>query len=137
MKKNFLMVASLLIAAMLMVVSCTQEVAPKNDGLVEAKLNVAYSRDLSVTGDTNTSDIRLTYTMSPKWSVGDASEQIYGAKTSETPFTDNVSIGYVTPGLWEVKVFAYETAKSESDSPSTKKYLKELLMHIFQIRIKV
>ena len=30
MKKNFLMVAALLIAAMLMVVSRTQEVAPKN-----------------------------------------------------------------------------------------------------------
>ena len=58
MKKNFLMVASLLIAAMLMVVSCTQEVAPKNDGLVEAKLGLAYGKDVTV--DIAMSEIRYT-----------------------------------------------------------------------------
>ena len=46
MKKNFLMVASLLIAAMLMVVSCTQEVAPKNE-LVKATIGLAYGKDIT------------------------------------------------------------------------------------------
>lgn len=122
MKKNFLMVASLLIAAMLMVVSCSQEVAPKtdNNGLVEARLNVGYARDLSVSGDTNTSNISLKYKMRPKWenAVG-TTEVIYGKKESETPFEDNSVIGYVTPGLWEVEVFAYETAKDASSTAAT------------------
>ena len=65
MKKNFLKIAALLIAAMLLVVSCSQEVkAPENDGLVEAKLSVGYGRELLVSGDTKINNIVLTYTMS-------------------------------------------------------------------------
>ena len=122
MKKNFLMVASLLIAAMLMVVSCSQEVAPKtdNNGLVEARLNVGYARDLSVSGDTNTSNISLTYKMKPKWENAEGTKEvIYGKKESETPFTEDSPIGYVTPGLWEVDVFAYEKKKDESSTAAT------------------
>lgn len=113
MKKNFMAIASLLVAAMLLMVSCSQEVkAPENNGLVEAKLSVGYGRDLSVSGDTKTSEIVLKYTMRPLWSNNGASEGIYGEKNTQTPFTDNVTIGYVTPGLWEVKVFAYEKDKA-------------------------
>ena len=50
MKKNFLKVAALLIAAMLMVVSCTQEVAPVDNGLVKASVNIADTRALSKIG---------------------------------------------------------------------------------------
>lgn len=110
MKKNFLKVAALLIAAMLMVVSCTQEVAPKNE-LVEAKLNVAYGRDLSVTGDTKQDGVVLTYKMSPAWNAT-GSERIYGgtknpAGTYEfVSLPENGSLGYVTPGLWNIEVKA-------------------------------
>lgn len=119
MKRNFMAVASLLVAAMLLMVSCAQEVkAPENNGLVEAKLSVGYGRDLSVSGDTNTSGIVLKYTMSPLWNIDGASETIYGEKTTKTSFTDNGSIGYVTPGLWKVNVFAYEKDKA-TDSDKT------------------
>lgn len=107
MKKNFLMVASLLIAAMLMVVSCTQEVASKNE-LVEARISVGYGRDLTVENETKTSDLVYTYTMSHQWDDLDSvSERIYGDQTTEKPFTDKGSIGYVTPGLWSINVKAY------------------------------
>ena len=117
MKKYFMAIASLLIAAMLLMVSCSQEVkAPENNGLVKAKLSVGYGRDLDVSGDTNTSEIVLKYTMEPLWNIDGASEVIHGKKDTKTPFTDNGTIGYVTPGLWEVKVFAYEKDKAtESD----------------------
>lgn len=112
MKKNFLMVAALLIAAMLMVVSCTQEVAPKNNGLVEAKLNVAYGRDLSVTGDTKQDGVSLTYKMMPAWNAT-GSEAIYGGtlNTGKTDYEfkdlpENGNLGYVTPGLWNIEVRA-------------------------------
>ena len=110
MKKNFLMVASLLIAAMLMVVSCTQEVAPKN-GLVEAKLNVAYGRDLSVSGATNQNVVSLTYKMWPSWSAT-GTEVIYGGTKNSAGTYEFIelpqsgSLGYVTPGLWNIEVNA-------------------------------
>ena len=109
MKKNFLMVASLLIAAMLMVVSCTQEVAPKNE-LVEARISVGYGRDLTVENETVTSDLVYTYTMSHEWKdLNNVSEIIHGDQPTEKPFTDNESIGYVTPGLWSITVNAYNS----------------------------
>ena len=110
MKKNFLMVTALLIAAMLMVVSCTQEVAPKNE-LVEAKLNVAYGRDLSVTGDTKQDGVSLTYKMEPSWRQT-GSEKIYGATKNESgeyvfvTLPNDGNLGYVTPGLWNIEVRA-------------------------------
>ena len=64
MKKNFMAIASLLIAAMLLVVSCSQEsVVPENNGLVEAKLSVGYGRGLSVSGDTKTDNLTFKYSM--------------------------------------------------------------------------
>lgn len=111
MKKNFLMVAAMLIAAMLMVVSCTQEVAPKNNGLVEAKLNVAYGRDLSVNGATNQNGVSLTYKMWPSWTAT-GNEVIYGGKKNSSnqyvfeELPNNGSLGYVTPGLWNIEVIA-------------------------------
>ena len=109
MKKNFLKIAALLIAAMLLVVSCSQEVkAPENNGLVEAKFSVGYGRDLIVNGDTKTEDIALTYKMTHQWKNDDVAEIIVGDRNVETYFTDGGNIGYVTPGLWKVEVFAYE-----------------------------
>lgn len=117
MKKNFLKVAALLIAAMLLVVSCSQEVkAPENDGLVEVKLGVGYGRDLSVSGATDITDMVLKYTMTHAWTDTNATETIVGNKSSKTVFNDGQPIGYVTPGLWTIKVYAYEKEKSsESD----------------------
>ena len=127
MKKNFLKVASLLIAAMLLVVSCSQEVAPKteNNGLVEARLNVAYGRDLTVSGDTKQDSVTLQYAMYPQWNIGDVSEQIYGKSegTIDNPSYENLvngNLGYVTPGLWKVLVVAYGHDNGEGASENTK-----------------
>lgn len=115
MKKNFLMVAALLIAAMLMVVSCTQEVAPKNE-LVEAKIGLAYGRDVEIKVDlpenTNKKVITYKYSLSPKWNQLDKGTKIFGEVTDK-PIDDsygvsdpvnNVNIGPLTPGLWEITV---------------------------------
>ncbi|MCI7606828.1 MAG: hypothetical protein MSS69_08745 [Spirochaetales bacterium] len=121
MKKNFLKVAALLIAAMLMVVSCTQEVAPVNNGLVDAKLNVAYGRDLTVSGDTNQDGLILQYKMEPKWSITNASEVIYGgtknaqnARYEFKTYPEGGNLGYVTPGLWQIEVKAYGKDNAEN-----------------------
>lgn len=113
MKKNFLKVAALLIAAMLLVVSCSQEVkAPENNGLVEAKLNVAYGRDLDVAGDTKQDGVTLTYKMYPNWKIDGADEVIYGGtknSNNEYEFRElrgDGNLGYVTPGLWTIEVEA-------------------------------
>ena len=115
MKKNFLMVAALLIAAMLMVVSCTQEVAPKNDGLVEAILAVDFGKDVAVTS-LNGETITYEYTFIPKWDTLTNGTVPYGAvnsakklntTTSVTGDTVTENIGYVTPGLWELEVKGY------------------------------
>ena len=57
MKKNFLKVAALLIAAMLLVVSCAPEAkvetVEKNNGLVDAKLNVAFGKAVKIEADNN------------------------------------------------------------------------------------
>lgn len=114
MKKNFLMVASLLIAAMLMVVSCTQEVAPKNE-LVEAKIGLAYGRDVEIAVDSAVTDkkvITYKYSLSPKWNQLDKGTKIFGEVTDEpidnsygvSDPVNNVNIGPLTPGLWEITV---------------------------------
>ncbi|MGN0839771.1 MAG: hypothetical protein ACI4NB_02950 [Candidatus Ornithospirochaeta sp.] len=123
MKKNFLMVASLLIAAMLLVVSCAQEVkAPENNGLVEVRIGVGYGRDLKVEGDTKTEDVVLKYTMTQGWtnSTVENTETVYGAASNEV-FEDNQPIGYVTPGLWYITVDAYEKDDDTDDTNNTKK----------------
>lgn len=117
MKKNFLMVASLLIAAMLLVVSCSQEVkAPENNGLVEATLGLAYGKDVSVE-EADGKVITYTYQLEPLWSGVDNSTEIYGNQ-NETPVKNgekygvseevsSVSMGKVTPGLWQITVRGY------------------------------
>ena len=127
MKKNFMAIAALLIAAMLLVVSCSQEVAPKADvdnGLVEAKIGVGISsRDIAINAaDGNTNDITYKYTLEPMWQELENGTPIVGKVTSETELgKGNLSEGLtttntnklVTPGLWKVTVFGYVTVGSE------------------------
>ena len=110
MKKNFLKVAALLIAAMLMVVSCTQEVAPKNDGLVEAKLNVAYGRELDVANAADAEDLVLKYTMVNQWTdqASDKIDKVYGAVNTPTRLPEDGKLGWVSQGYWTVTVEAYK-----------------------------
>lgn len=114
MKKNFLKVAALLIAAMLLVVSCSQEVAPKNEdnGLVDAKLNIAYGRDLLVSGDSKAEDFYLEYTTKILWSDGSAddgyTEGVVGAVAAGKKLEADGKLGWLTPGYWEITVNAYE-----------------------------
>lgn len=110
MKKNFLMVAALLIAAMLMVVSCTQEVAPKNDGLVEAKLNVAYGRELAVADAADADGLTLKYEMVNQWTdqASGKTDKVYGATTKEEELPEDGKLGWVSQGYWTVTVRAYK-----------------------------
>lgn len=118
MKKNFLMVASLLIAAMLLVVSCSQEAKAPESSLVEVKLGVGYGRDLTVDGATSTENMKLKYTMTHAWTnpTGTA-ETIVGDKEDQTEFVDGSPIGYVTPGLWKIHVYAYEANSGDNAKP--------------------
>lgn len=124
MKKNFLMVAALLIAAMLMVVSCTQEVAPKNDGLVEASFSVGFGKDISIDSDYDETVITYVYSLDAKWNPLENGADIYGEVTDEVLVTGkgiadrvpNHAIGFITPGLWEVSVKGYTDYNEESKS---------------------
>lgn len=123
MKKNFLKIAALLIAAMLLVVSCSQEVkAPENNGLVEARLSVGFGRDLIVNGDTKTGNLKYKYTMVQGWTnpTEGLSEPVIGAANNKE-FTDNSPIGYVTPGLWNITVDAYESISNTESGTTTDK----------------
>ena len=119
MKKNFLKVAALLIAAMLLVVSCSQEVkAPEaeDNGLVEARLSVGFGRDLIVGGYTKTETLVYKYTMTQGWTnptVG-YDEPVIGNTNGAKQFKNGNSIGYVTPGLWNITVDAYESNAADA-----------------------
>lgn len=114
MKKNFLMVASLLIAAMLLVVSCSQEVkAPENE-LVEASFSVGFGKDISIK-DYEGNGIKYEYSIKPLWNqltsgaviIGEVTNKpIDGTKSIAERIT-NHTIGHVTPGLWKVTVNGY------------------------------
>lgn len=122
MKKNFLKIAALLIAAMLLVVSCSQEVkAPENDGLVKASLSVGFDRDITIT-DFDGNIITYFYSVTPNWDKLTSGVEPYGKKTNEkiegaksiSQTVTNWDIGYLTPGLWTVSVEGYEGYTSES-----------------------
>ena len=115
MKKNFLMVASLLIAAMLMVVSCSQEVkAPVDNNLVEVTLNTSAARgDLNYTGfgDSQNGSITYRYKLTAKWNQNNVSgaDQVVGNTANHVVFSNGAnattqSLGFVSQGLWEVDV---------------------------------
>ena len=113
MKKNFLKVAALLIAAMLLVVSCAQEVkAPENNGLVEAKLSVGYGRDIKVDGDSPVNGLTVMYKMTPKW-IDDAndSDTITNPAAGWKNLADDGKLGWCTPGYWLVEVKASKDSK--------------------------
>lgn len=121
MKKNFLMVASLLIAAMLLVVSCSQEVKAPENNLVEVKLSTTFGRDIDIKDGTDTSALSYKYTMVPNWNgwttdkgtTGIGKEDITGIVSSETEVEKDKSLGWVTPGLWTVNVYAYDETNTK------------------------
>lgn len=114
MKKNFLMVAALLIAAMLMVVSCTQEVAPKNE-LVKATIGLAYGKDVTVRYGDATTEITYKYKLEPLWDNLNNGAPIYGATNGEVEVykktindtLESFNSNYVTPGYWQITVNGY------------------------------
>lgn len=109
MKKNFMAIVSLLIAAMLLMVSCAPE-AKVEDGLVNASFGVAYGKDVTVAVNDNVT-IYYTYTLEAKWGDLGSGADKYAEKTSgvigpKTIGSDigSIDLGYVTPGLWEITV---------------------------------
>ena len=117
MKKNFLMVASLLIAAMLLVVSCSQEVKAPESELVKTTIGIAYGKDVTVDYGEKAAQITYKYKLEPLWTDLTNGAPIYGATNEEVnvyretkaigdpldPFSSN----YVTPGYWQITVKGY------------------------------
>lgn len=128
MKKNFMAIASLLIAAMLLVVSCAPEAKVENNDvandLVDVKLSVAFGKAV-VLGTTGNARIQYKYKLTPKWSGLTEGKEPYCEKTGEvvvegtdennttteyfkiTSSPNISSLGRVTPGLWQVDVKGY------------------------------
>ena len=124
MKKNFMAIASLLIAAMLLVVSCAPEANVEGkveDGLVEAVIGLGRSaNDIDFTSGNKNAQINKKKTKTPAWNSSDTGAPIYGKVENETPiegtFTilqsvDEVKLGRVTPGLWNIHVIGYYNEK--------------------------
>lgn len=106
MKKNFLKVAALLIAAMLMVVSCTQEVAPVDNGLVEVTLNTSAARSALTYSGLDIGDVSYSYKLNAKWNPSEGQDAVVGdTGINYVPYDgEDVSLGFVSQGLWEVDV---------------------------------
>ena len=106
MKKNFLAIVSLLIAAMLLVISCSQEVAPVDNGLVNVTLSTSVSgKALEVTGGAE-GTISYSYIVTPQWE-DDGVDRIVGPegeKNIGTSLGGNISLGYMSQGLWRIYV---------------------------------
>lgn len=122
MKKNFLMVAALLIAAMLMVVSCSQEVAPKNEdnkGPVEVMLNTSVASKSLSFGNTLESASGLTYKyyLTALWDKTLSDEAVVGETTEDGEvFSVNDSgtnLGYLSQGYWKIVVKGFNAANKE------------------------
>ena len=111
MKKNFMAIASLLIAAMLLVVSCAPEAKVEDDGLVNASFSVAYGKDVVVNTNPNVK-IDYTYSLTPEWNTLENGVEPFG-KVENKPLASDKgigdtftveSLGRVTPGLWKITV---------------------------------
>ena len=120
MKKNFMAIASLLIAAMLLVVSCSQEVAPKaelDNGLVEVTLNANAARSALKYNGLELKNVKFEYKLDAKWEPTTGQDPVVG-ETKEgdnlvfvsmgnadfTNTTASKTVGYISQGLWEVSV---------------------------------
>lgn len=111
MKKNFLAIATLLIAAMLLVVSCAPEAKVEDDGLVNASFSVAYGKDVTVAFNSAVK-INYTYSLEPEWNTLTSGVEPFGKQTNQPLATDKgisepfekTNLGRVTPGLWKITV---------------------------------
>lgn len=110
MKKNFLKVAALLIAAMLLVVSCSQEVkTPENEdnGLVAVTLNTSVaSKGLTFEGLESVENVEYTYTLDALWNDNGLDEKIVGEKNDVTisNINNSIDLGYLSQGYWKIIV---------------------------------
>lgn len=111
MKKNFMAIASLLIAAMLLVVSCAPEAnvegKVEDNGLVNASLMAtAAGKALTVTHE----GVPLTYsvTLTAGWTTDDdyKMDEVVGARTINNVNIeqDTIPLGWISQGLWTVTV---------------------------------
>ena len=129
MKKNFLKVAALLIAAMLLVVSCSQEVAPKNegDGLINVTLNTSVaSKGLTFDGLDSLTSLTYKYYLDALWDESKVDEAIVGEKLNGVEFTygEPVSLGRLSQGYWKIKVEALKGSQVVL-SGETNQYITE------------
>lgn len=108
MKKNFMAIASLLIAAMLLVVSCTQEVAPVDNGLVNVTLSTSMSGKAITVGGLNSGAINYTYSVEPQWTIPEGNtDEIVGRQSGKVTLNGanaSLNLGYMSQGLWKFTV---------------------------------
>lgn len=121
MKKNFLKIAALLIAAMLLVVSCSQEVkAPEaeDNGLVEAFLNTSAARSALTYSGLSIDNVKYRYRLTAQWKPEGADQDAVVGNTTGVESADSEGyiafdndetkssqgLGYVSQGLWQVDV---------------------------------
>lgn len=139
MKKNFMAIASLLIAAMLLVVSCAPEANVEGkveDGLVEAVIGLGRSaKDITIANKDNAvASIIYKYSLQPAWSSNNTGAPIYGAVSDEedkmkvidgsfgiaASVPNTISLGKVTPGLWNIHVIGYNNGKKVLEGKASK-----------------
>ena len=128
MKKNFMAIASLLIAAMLLVVSCAPEANVEGkveDGLVHASLMAtAAGKALTVKYPEN-EKLSYTVTLAAGWNADNnyKMDEVVGAKTiTNADISKKIELGWISQGLWTVTV----EGKRGSDvvvTGSTTKYI--------------
>ncbi len=108
MKKNFMAIASLLIAAMLLVVSCAQEVAPVDNGLVNVTLSTSISGKAITVGNLNSGAINYTYSVEPQWTIPEGNtDEIVGRQSGDVTLNGanaSLNLGYMSQGLWKFTV---------------------------------
>lgn len=110
MKKTrlFIFITALLIT-LLMVVGC--DVSPSINtsiprGCVEVSLKVVDSRSLNAEMNFDSQTVvHWGYALKSQWNDQDFEEKIYG-NVSYSELPDNGYLGWVTPGLWKVTVYA-------------------------------
>ena len=116
MKKNFLKIAALLIAAMLLVVSCAPEATVKNESnLVEVNLSTSVASKSLTFGDTlaSTNDLTYRYYLTALWDKNSVNEEVVGETAGngvEFSIRENgVNLGYLSQGYWKITVKGFNS----------------------------
>lgn len=120
MKKNFMAIASLLIAAMLLVVSCAPEAnvegKVEENGFVNASLMATAAGKALTVSYPKDEALSYTITLDAKWDKNSEykMDEIVGEKTIElSSISGTIDLGWISQGLWTVTVEGKRTVKTD------------------------